>query len=258
MSNENLDTTTQVVPETATPNESAAAESSRPDFIQEKFWDADKNEPNLEALATSYNSLEKKLGSRTDELSKQVREDIEKEKAANTPEAYELNISELPENVTLDVSDDMPIVQWWKETAKSNGLSQEQFDQGVKMFVENAVGALPDANEEMNKLGDNARERVEAAELWSKKNLSPEAYSAFSSLAVTAEGVQAIEEIMKLNQSAVMPSNPTQIDVAPNVDDLRSMMNDPRYWDSARRDQSYVDRVSRLFEQAYASKNKKV
>ena len=256
MSNENLDTTTQVVPETATPNEDAAVQSSRPDFIQEKFWDADRNEPNLEALATSYNSLEKKLGSRTDELSKQVREDIEKEKLANTPEDYKLNIGELPENVTLDVSDDMPIVQWWKETSKSNGLSQEQFDEGVKMFVENAVGALPDATEEMNKLGENARERVEAAELWSKKNLSPEAYSAFSSLASTAEGVQAIEEIMKLNQNAPMPVNPTQVDVAPDLNDLRAMMNDPRYWDSARRDQAYVDRVTRLYEQAYKAKNR--
>lgn len=258
MSNENLDTTTQVVPETATPNESVTAESSRPDFIQEKFWDADRNQPNIEALATSYNSLEKKLGSRTDELSKQVREDIEKERAANVPEDYQVNVGEVPENVQLEVSDDMPIVQWWKETAKTNGFTQEQFDQGVKMFIENAVGALPDQQEEMNKLGDSARERVEAAELWSKKNLSPEAYSAFSSLAATADGIQAIEEIMKLNQNAPMPSNPTQVDVTPEIGDLRSMMDDPRYWDSARRDQAYVDRVSKLFEQAYASKNKKV
>lgn len=258
MSNENLDTTTQVVPETATPNESAAAESSRPDFIQEKFWDSERNEPNLEALASSYNSLEKKLGSRTDELSKQIREDLEKEKASSVPENYELNVGELPENVTIDVSDEMPIVQWWKETAKSNGFTQEQFDSGVKMFVENAIGSLPDVNEEMQKLGDNSKERVEAVELWSKKNLSPESYSAFSNLASTAEGIQAIEEIMGIKKDAPMPSNPTQIDVAPNLDDLRAMMNDPRYYDSARREQSYVDRVSRLFEQAYASKNKKV
>jgi hypothetical protein len=63
----------------------------------------------------------------------------------------------------------MPIVQWWKETAKQAGLNQEQFDQGVNMFVQNAIAALPDPTEEMQKLGDSAKERVEAAELWSKK-----------------------------------------------------------------------------------------
>ena len=39
----------------------------------------------------------------------------------------------------------MEIVQWWKETAKKNGLSQEQFDEGVNTFVNNAIASLPDA-----------------------------------------------------------------------------------------------------------------
>jgi len=233
------------------------AESNKPEFIQDKFWDADRNQANIEALATSYNALEKKLGSRTDELSKQIREDLEKERAANTPEAYEMNIGEVPENVTIDVNDEMPIVQWWKETAKANGFTQEQFDQGVNMFVQNAVNALPNTDEEMQKLGDGARERVEAADLWSKKNLSPDAYSAISNFASTAEGIQAIEEIMKLSSNAPMPSTATQVDVTPDINDLRSMMNDPRYYDSAKRDQAYVDRVSKLFESAYAAQNKK-
>ena len=234
-----------------------AAETSKPDYIQDKFWDADRNQPKIEALASSYNSLEKKLGSRTDELSKQVREDLEKERLAAAPENYQVNIGEIPDNVTLDVSDDMPIVQWWKETAKSNGLSQEQFDKGVEMFVNNALDGLPQYEEEVQKLGENGKERIEAAELWSKKNLSEDAYSAMSNLAATAEGIKAIEEIMKMTSTAPMPTTPTQIDATPNIEDLRSMMNDPRYWDSARRDQAYVDRITKLYEAAYAAQNKK-
>ena len=57
----------------------------RPEYVSEKFWNADTNEVNLEDLASSYNSLEKKLGSRTEELSKQIRQDIEQERIANTP-----------------------------------------------------------------------------------------------------------------------------------------------------------------------------
>jgi|DEB0MinimDraft_10_1074344.scaffolds.fasta_scaffold01319_2 hypothetical protein len=224
---------------------------SKPEYVQDKFWDVDRKEVNLENLASSYNALEKKLGSRTEDLSKQIRQDMELERLKNAPEAYKVNLPELPENVDVSVSDDMEIVQWWKETAKKNGLSQDQFDEGVNMFINNAVSALPDINAEMQNLGDNAKERIEAAELWSKKNLSPSAYSTFSSIAATADGVKAIEEIMKLTKDSPIPTTPTQVSVMPDLQDLKSMMNDPRYFDSNQRDPSYVKRVTELYEKAY-------
>jgi hypothetical protein len=227
---------------------------TKPEYVQDKFWDADRNEVNLENLASSYNSLEKKLGSRTEDLSKQIRQDIELERLSKAPEEYKVNLPELPENVDVSVSDDMEIVQWWKETAKSNGLSQEQFDQGVNMFINNAMATLPDINVEMEKLGDTAKERIEAAELWSKKNLSPDAYNTFSSVASTAEGVKAIEEIMKLTKDSPIPTTPTQVSVTPDIQDLKSMLNDPRYYDSNQRDPAYVKRVEQLFEKAYQNK----
>jgi len=243
-----------IATDTQTESGETSANTSKPEFIQDKFWDAERNEVNLENLASSYNSLEKKLGSRTEDLSKQIREDLEMEKLKSAPEEYKVNLPELPENVDVTVSDDMEIVQWWKDTAKKNGLSQEQFDQGVEMFVNNAIATLPDMNAEMQKLGDNAKERVEAAELWSKKNLSPESYQTFSNVASTAEGVKVIEEIMKMTKDSPMPSTPTQVSVAPNLQDLKSMINDPRYYDSNRRDPAYVKRVEELFEKAYQNK----
>ena len=48
-------------------------ESNKPEYISDKFWDKDRSEINVESLGTSYNSLEKKLGQRTDELTKQIR-----------------------------------------------------------------------------------------------------------------------------------------------------------------------------------------
>ena len=224
---------------------------SKPEYVQDKFWDVDRKEVNLENLSSSYNALEKKLGSRTEDLSKQIRQDMELERLKNAPEAYKVNLPELPENVDVSVSDDMEIVQWWKETAKKNGLSQDQFDEGVSMFINNAVSALPDINAEMQNLGDNAKERIEASELWSKKNLSPSAYSTFSSLAATADGVKAIEEIMKLTKDSPIPTTPTQVSVTPDLQDLKSMMNDPKYFDSNQRDPSYVKRVTELYEKAY-------
>ena len=226
-------------------------EVTKPEYVQDKFWNTDTKEVNLENLASSYNALEKKLGSRTEDLSKQIRTDIEQEKLTKTPEEYKVNLPELPENVDVTVSDDMEIVQWWKETAKQNGLSQDQFDQGVNAFVNNAMATLPDANAELQKLGDNAKERIEASELWSKKHLSPEAFETFSSIAATADGVKAIEEIMKLTKDSPIRTTPTQVSVTPNEDDLKAMLQDPRYWDSNKRDPGYVKRVTELYEKAY-------
>ena len=247
------DNATNTAPVTTDAQEQPA--SDKPEFVQDKFWNADRKEVNLENLASSYNALEKKLGSRTEDLSKQIRTDLEQERLGKTPEEYKVNLPELPENVDVSVSDDMEIVQWWKDTAKKNGLSQDQFDEGVNAFVNNAMATLPDINGEMEKLGDNAKERIEAGELWSKKNLSPESYNTFSSLAATADGVKVIEEIMKLTKDSPIPTTPTQVSVTPHEDDLKSMLQDPRYWDSSKRDPGYVKRVTELYEKAYEKKN---
>ena len=230
------------------------SEVTKPDYIQDKFWNAETKEVNIENLASSYNSLESKLGSRTEDLTKQIRTDIENEKLRNVPEEYKLNVPELEGNVSLDISNDMPIVQWWNQTAKNSGLTQEQYDEGVKVFVDNAIANLPNPDLEVQKLGDSGRERIEAAELWSKKHLSPEAYTAISSFAATAEGVKALEEVMKLTKDSNMPTTQTQVDASADIDDLKSMLKDPRYWDSSRRDPAYVKRVSALFEKAYENK----
>ena len=107
----------------------------------------------------------------------------------------------------------------------------------------------------MEKLGSNAKERLEAAELWSKKYLSPESYDAFSKLAATAEGVTAVEELMRLTKDTSMPTTPTQVSVTPDLTDLKSMMSDPRYWKDGERDAAYIKRVTDLYEKAF-EKNK--
>lgn len=236
--------------------EQSSETTSRPEYVQEKFWNAEKGEVNIENLASSYNSLESKLGSRTEDLTKQIRTDIENEKLQSVPEEYKLNVPELDGNVSLDINNDMPIVQWWNQTAKNAGLSQEQYDEGVKVFVDNAIANLPNSDLEIQKLGDAGRERVEAAELWSKKHLSPEAYNAISGFAATAEGVKALEEVMKLTKDSNMPTTQTQVDVSADIDDLKSMLKDPRYWDSSRRDPAYVKRVTELYEKAYKGQEK--
>ena len=228
-------------------------ESSKPDYVQDKFWNKDTNEINIEELSSSYNSLEKKLGARTEDLSKQIREDIANEVKANVPEKYEINMPEIPENIQMDINPEMPLLQWWSDTAKAKGLSQEEFNKGIEAFVNNEISSLPDSDNERELLGENANQRIEAADLWSKKNLSSDSYEAIAEFASTAKGVKALEEIMKLNKDAPIPQTETAIEAAPSLEDLRSMMKDPRYWKDGERDQAYINKVSALYEKYYGS-----
>tara|TARA_R110002012_G_scaffold178029_2_gene342991 strand:+ start:1539 stop:2255 length:717 start_codon:yes stop_codon:yes gene_type:complete len=229
--------------------ETTTEESTKPEHISEKFWNQDTGEVNVESLSTSYNALEKKLGQRTDELTKQIRTDIEQERNAKVPEKYEIVLPEIPKDVEIDVSEDQPLLQWWSEKAKSMGLSQEEYNEGINTFVQNEIAGLPDIEEEKVNLGDNAVQRIESTDLWAKKHLSEEGYNTIAKIASTANGVKAIEEIMALNKNSVMPQTPTAVESKPSLEDLRSMMKDPKYWKDGEKDPAYIERVSKLFGQ---------
>ena len=232
-----------------TSQDSTEETSTRPEYIPEKFWNQDTGEVNVESLSTSYNSLEKKLGQRTDELTKQIRTDIEQERNAKIPEKYEIKMPEIPEDVNIEVHEDQPLLKWWGETAKSMGLSQDQFNEGINQFVQNEIAGLPNIEQESQLLGDNAKDRIESADLWAKKHLSENAYSTIAKLSSTADGIKALEEIMALNKGSVMPQGQTAVEAKPSLGDLRSMMKDPRYWKDGDKDPAYIARVSKLFEQ---------
>ena len=200
-------------------------------------------------MSTSYNTLEKKLGKRTEDLTKQIRQDMDNQKSKNVPKEYEIKLpDDLPEDVQIDIDKEQPLMKWWSEKAKEMGFSQDQFNEGISQFVNNEIGGLPNIEQEMLDLGDNAKERVESANLWAKKHLSEDAYNTISNLASTSNGIKTLEEIMSLNKKSVMPSTPTAIEGKPTLDDLRSMMKDPRYWKEGEKDNGYIQRVTKLFE----------
>lgn len=222
-------------------------ESTIPEYAPEKFWDKDKNELNVEELGMSYKALEKKLGQRTDVLYKELEEDYANKMSSQAPEEYVIPELELPEGVNVDINTEEPMLQWWADTAKKAGLSQEQFAEGIKQFVNNEIAGLPDIQAEKELLGDNADQRIESANLWAKKNLTPDSYDAISQFAAKADGVKVIEELMNLTKEAPIPQHETQIDVKPSLADLRSMMNDPRYHEDGRKDPAYIEKVTQLF-----------
>tara|TARA_Y100001938_G_scaffold93430_1_gene128066 strand:- start:223 stop:972 length:750 start_codon:yes stop_codon:yes gene_type:complete len=248
MSEETTQSETQE-PVQATENTEVSVD--RPEYVPEKFWDTDRNEIKVEELSASYNSLEKKLGMRTDELSKQIRTDIEQEAKTAVPEKYEIVMPEIPKEINVEVNEEQELLKEWSNICRENHLSQDVFNRGVNAFVNNEIAGLPDMKAEMEVLGDNAKSRLEAAELWTKKYLSNEAYDTMSKLASTADGVKAIEEIMNITKSKPLPNANTVVDAELDETDLRSMMNDPRYYDPSKRDEAYYNKVTKLYEKKY-------
>jgi hypothetical protein len=245
MTEEQLQETTQEVSQENT------SEVQIPEYIPEKFWDTERNEIKVEELGASYKALEQKLGMRTEDLVRQVQEDYENQRKSSVPESYEVRLPEVPEDVEITVDPEQELVKSWQQICKDNGLSQEVFDQGVAAFVNNEIAGLPNLQEEMAKLGDNARERIEAADLWSKKYLSTDSYDVIANLASTAEGVKALEEIMSLSRSKPLPNTNTVIDVELDERDLQSMMKDPRYWKEGMKDPAYIAKVTNLYQKKY-------
>ena len=241
----------------STENKEASTETSTeteiPSYVPEKFWNSDLNEVNVEELGASYKALEKKLGQRTEELAGTIREEVLADISGQAPEKYEMVMPELPEGVQIDVDPEQPLLKWWEETARSRGLSNEDFNKGIEAFVQNEIAGLPDRDTQLNLLGENATQRIESADLWAKKNLSESSYAAIANMASTAEGVKAIEEIMALNKDAPIPTTETKIDVSPDPLDLKAMMADERYWKDGAKDPAYIKKVSDLYEK-YADK----
>ena len=75
MSEEQVQETQETTQEVS---QESTSEVQIPEYIPEKFWDTDRNEIKVEELGASYKALEQKFGMRTEDLTKQVREDSRK------------------------------------------------------------------------------------------------------------------------------------------------------------------------------------
>ena len=186
---------------------------------------------------------------------------MSEEQVQQTEETIVDTTQETPDNNTssVEIPEYIPTKFWdtdrneikVEELGASYKALESKLGMRVSAFVNNEISGLPNMQEEMAKLGDNAKTRVEAADLWSRKYLTPQSYDTIANLASTAEGVQAIEELMNLNKSKPLPNANTVVDAELDEGDLRAMMQDPRYWDQARRDPAYVARVQGMFQKKY-------
>ena len=216
-------------------------EQSRPEWLPEKFKSA-------EDLAAAYSSLEGKLGQKEQELKDAFLKEIEEQAFQNRP--ADKGDYQLPEGIDETLAADNELLGWWAEHAFENGFSQEEFSEGISMYV-NAINAnVPDYDAELQKLGDNAPARTEAVSLFANRFFPESVMPAIERMCETADGVMALEHIMESMKDSSF-SESTNSASAINEDSLKEMMRDERYWKAGNRDANFIRQVEDGFKKLY-------
>lgn len=205
-----------------------------PDWLPTKFWDEQAGEINVEALARSYNELERLMSS----------------------PGGAVNLPESPDNYALDVDDllevDADVNQRLYDAGFSNDQAQLVYDLASERLIPLVQGISTEVDDArqldrvMQHFGgadrfDAIRPQLRA---WAEANLTPEV---LQTLAGTAEGVIAIHAMMQSNEPGL--NGTSQAMGGAGEDDLKRMMADPRYW--REREPSYVNKVREGFRQLY-------
>lgn len=204
----------------------------------------------LEDMVESYSNLESKIGAKEETFRDQFMKEMEEQAYANRP--ADVGDYVLPDSIDDEMATDNPLLQWWANTAFENGYSQDEFAEGIEMYV-NAINAdVPDYDAEVEKLGDNASARTEAASLFANQFFPEEMLGAVERMCETAEGIMVVEHIMEALKEGG-PSNGA-VEVSRETEaDLRQMMLDPRYHDPARRDPTFVKQVDDGFKRMFSN-----
>tara|TARA_R100001510_G_scaffold36547_1_gene33003 strand:- start:1425 stop:2156 length:732 start_codon:yes stop_codon:yes gene_type:complete len=219
--------------------QTAETTNDRPEWLPEKYNSG-------EDLAKAYKELESKLGTKEEDIRNSIIEEIQNEAFSERPET--VGDYQIPENVDAESATDNELFQWWANHSFENGFSQEEFEQGINMYAEAMMQNVPDIDAEEAKLGDNANARVEAASMFAHKMFSEEQLPAIERLFQTADGVMVMETIMEKMKDGSFSDSGQPI-AGPTEQELREMMNDPRYWKD--RDPHFVKQVTEGYQQIY-------
>jgi hypothetical protein len=232
-------------------------EGGKPDFLPEKFWNPDTKAADLEGLSNSYNEMGTKIREKTDDVRNTILAEQKADLEGRRPETsndYEVKVpdkiaSEMGEGMSFEFSDQDPMMTFWKDFSWEHGFNQEQFEEGISAYITGKFADLPNFETELGKLGENGRDRSQHVNLWAQKQLSPETYKALESFAVTADGVMALEEIMRVSgEPAFSPGGPAGVGSQITLKELRQMQADPRYWDPNQIDSEFIKKVDAGYE----------
>ncbi len=224
--------TDQKIPETQPEpkwfiDEGIPGAGERPEWLQEKY-------KTVADLARSNQELEKKIGT--------------------APEEYDVSNSKF-------IDAEYGPFQDFLSLAREKKVPKEVVDKMMDSFDKYMDEFSPDMNEEVTKLGENAKERIQLLNNWAKANLSDDSFHALTGSLRTAEAIKALEELRGkfMTDSTMVPNgNDSGVGEGASLEDVKNEMatnldkykSDPNYrkeiqgkLEVAARRSGYVDKV---------------
>lgn len=224
----------------ATITKDVNGKGTKPDWIPDQFWDAEKGEPLLRELVKSQQDLRAKVSRGEGKVP---------EKA----EAYALpKIEGLPDNA---VPADDPLWSKVRQAAHASGVTQKQLDAVLAPYLEYArdqmfnkdptadrEGMRRAAEEELGKLGPNGRMLIKDIGGWlagmeSRGSLTKDEVQALRGVG-SAAGIRALAKLRELSGERPMPLDHLVADTMSEQDARRLLVES-----KGKRDQAGVDRA---------------
>jgi len=211
-----------------------------PPWLPAKFWDEENGAVRTEALARSYQELERHL-SNPGATGVSAPHDM-----PDHPDAYDIMI----DDDLLNVDDEV------NRRLFDNGFSRSQAQLVYDLASERMMPMVAQiaANYENNREEERLHQHFGSPErfaairpqlsAWGKANLTPTVYE---NLVASAEGVIAMFEMMKNREPTLTRAAETR--PGSSEQDIKRMMKDPRYW--KERDPSFVSQVRQGFRNLY-------
>lgn len=208
-------------------DEGVPGQGERPSWLPDKY-------KSVASLAKHTSELEKRLGT--------------------VPDNYDISKSRF-----LD-PDYVPF-QDLLNTAKEKRVPQEFLDKMIESVDKYVDEFRVDTAEELKRLGDNGKERVQILDNWAKANLSKEAYEGLTNSLNNAEAIKALEELRgkMMSNTPQVPNNQGNVSGGTSLEDLKMELSnnlqkykdDPKYRAdigkrlevAAKNTPGYVDKV---------------
>jgi len=230
-----------------------AGATARPGDVPEKFWDPATGAIRVEALLKSYRELERRLSQRdrapgTDAAPEELARWREMIGVPPSPADYSIT----PPHELCSCDDH--VNQLLHDAHFTNAQAQLVYDLAAERLLPLIAEAAAQFEADRQRavlvehFGGVERFRRVAQQLqaWGQTNLPASAYEA---LASTAEGVLALEQMMRKGEPPL--SRDAGSAQPESESELRQMMRDPRYWRS--RDPAFIQRVSDGFRRLTVS-----
>ncbi|MBL4837658.1 MAG: hypothetical protein JKY34_08765 [Kordiimonadaceae bacterium] len=229
------------------------------------YFNADTGGFENQKLFNDYSDLRKSSTARTEDIKKTLLEEVQAQHTATLEEGRVENASDytiklpdnfLPDGMEFDPNEPDAMLDFFKEFAHGEGLNQEQFNKAALGYMDMVVKGLPDPEAEYGKL-ENGVERAAAADMWLKRQMSEDGYSAIGRLVEDANGIKAVEEIMNLKSDPKFGAEMRAMVSLParSEEELQGIMRTDAYQDPTHKDYAKTQQeVSLGFQKIYGSK----